>query len=122
MPDDGLRDDDDAVAGQPDRPRQLEPVVEDGELGRGAVQLLPHGAVDEGAGGADRQDVGAVVVLALVDLTGDDVVGPARRRGGAQPDLEQLLGIVPVDLLGPDQSGGARLTWQIGRASCRERV
>ena len=48
-------------------------------------------------------------MLALVDLARDDVIGPARRRGGAQPDLEEVLGLIPIDLLGPDQRGRARL-------------
>ena len=106
---DGLRNDDDAVPGQSNRSRQLKTVVEDRELRRGAIKFFPHGAIDEGAGGTDRQDIGAVVVLPLIDLARHNVIGPARRRGGAQPHLEELLGIVPIDLLGPDQCGGSRL-------------
>ena len=48
-------------------------------------------------------------MLPLIDLARHNVIGPARRRGGAQPHLEELLGIVPIDLLGPDQCGGSRL-------------
>ena len=109
MPDHGPGDDNDAMPGQADRPRQLEAVIEDREGWRGTAQLLPDGTVDEGSGGPDRQDVGAVVMLTLIDLAGHDIVGPARRDSGAKPDFEQALGAVPVDLLGADQRSGTGL-------------
>ena len=48
-------------------------------------------------------------MLPLIDLAGHNVIGPARRCGGSQPHLKELLGIVPINLLGSDQCGGSRL-------------
>ena len=48
-------------------------------------------------------------MLALVDLAGDDVVGATGRGSGAQPDLQEQLGVVPAHLLGSDDSHGARI-------------
>ena len=87
MADDGSGFDDDAVSGQARGARELQAVTEGAEPRGDAADLLPHGPVDEGAGCSYGQDVTAVIVLALVDLAGDDVIGTAGRGGGAQPDL-----------------------------------
>ena len=105
--DDGGGFDDDAVSGQARGARELQAVAEGAEPRGDAADLLPHGPVDEGAGCSYGQDVTAVIVLALVDLAGDDVVGAAGRGGGAQPDLQEQLGVVPTHLLGSDDSHGA---------------
>ena len=107
MADDGSGFDDDAVSGQARGARELQAVTEGAEPRGDAADLLPHGAVDEGAGCSYGQDVAAVVVLPLVDLAGDDVVGATGRGSGAQPDLQEQLGVVPAHLLGSDDSHGA---------------
>ena len=107
MADDGGGFDDDAVSGQARGARELQAVAEGAEPRGDAADLLPHGPVDEGAGGSHGQDIAAVIVLALVDLAGDDVVGAPGRGGSAQPDLQKQLGVVPAHLLGPDDSHGA---------------
>ncbi|GAV93978.1 hypothetical protein ADENT20671_0743 [Actinomyces denticolens] len=119
MPDDGARDDDDPVPGQSQCVGELEALGEQGHVGRGASDSLPGPAGDERAGGAHGEHVAAVVVLTLVDLTGDDVVGPARRAGGPQPDLEEQVGVVPIDLLGAcqrDRAGGGDGLEELGQA------
>ena len=109
MADDGGGLDDDPVSGQARCTGELQAVAEGAQPRSDATDLLPHGAVDEGASGPHRQDVAAVVVLALVDLAGDDVVGAPGRCRGAQPDLQEQLGIVPAHLLGAHDSDRARV-------------
>ena len=99
--------DDDPVSGQARRAGELQAVAERSEPRGDAADLLPHGAVDEGAGCSYGQDVAAVVVLALVDLTGDDVVGAPGRGRGPQSDLQKQLRIVPTHLLGANDPHGA---------------
>ena len=109
MADDGGGFDDDAVSGQARGARELQAVAERAEPRGDAADLLPHGPVDEGPGGSHGQDVAAVIVLALVDLSGDDVVSAPGRGRGSQPDLQEQLGVVPAHLLGSDDPHGARI-------------
>ena len=107
MTDTGAGHDDDAVTGQAQGAGDGQAIAEGADVVAQGVQGGPGGAADEGPGGADGEDVAAGVVLALVDLALDNVVGAARGAGGAQADLEELLGTVPVDLLGPGHGDGA---------------
>ena len=107
MTDDGGGLDDDPVSGQARGAGELQAVTEGTQPRGDATDLLPHGAVDEGTGRSHGQNVAAIVVLSLVDLAGNDVVGPPGRRGGAQPDLQEQLGVVPAHLLGADDPHGA---------------
>ena len=107
MADAGTGHDDDAVTGQAQGAGDRQAVAEGADVIAQGVQGGPGGAADEGPGGADGEDVAAGVVLALVDLALDDVVGAARGGGGAQADFEELLGMLPVDLLGPGHGDGA---------------
>ena len=66
--DDGLRDDQRAVAGQRGPPAEVDVVAEDRQLLVEATELLEHPAAHEHAGGVDREDLADVVVLALVVL------------------------------------------------------
>ena len=103
----GAGHDDDAVTGQAQGAGDCQAVAEGADVVAQGVQGGPGGAADEGPGGAHGEDVAAGVVLALVDLALDDVVGAARGGGDAQADLEELLGTLPVDLLGPGHGNGA---------------
>ena len=83
MADDGSGFDDDAVSGQVRGARELQAVTEGAERGIESADGLVGLGTDEQTGGADTEDVARAIVLALVDLAGDDVIGAAGRGAGA---------------------------------------
>ena len=61
-------------------------------------------AVDQHSRSADGEDVGAVVVLALVALVRGDPARAPATTADAHAHLEQVARLVPVDQLGPDDA------------------
>jgi len=111
----GPRDDDDAPPFQPQGAGDGQAVGEDGDVISHRAQGGPGRTVHQGARGPHGQDVAAVVVLTLVDLAVDDVVRAPGSGRGAQPDFQELVRVVPVDLLGAghrDRAGVAHRAQQ----------
>ncbi len=84
--DDRLRGEHDAAPGEVGAPAQVDVVTQQRQRGVEAAEAVPQVAGDEHPGRADGEDVGAVVVLALVALAGHDagVAPPVPRHGEAR--------------------------------------
>ena len=105
MPNAGVGRDEHARAGEPRPPAQVDVVGARERRGVEAAELVEEVGADEHDRVRDEEDVAHGVVLFLVDLAGLD----ARERDAVvvdrHPDLEQHLGVVVVDELGPDDAG-----------------
>jgi len=94
------------VPGEARAAAELEAVAEGPEGRIRAAEAVPHVAADQRAGEPDGEHVVDGVVLALVDLVVVDGVEAAGGRGGADPHLEEALGLRPVALLGTGHRDG----------------
>jgi hypothetical protein len=115
--DDGRRHHDHAVPGEMGAPAQVEVARDPGRAGVEprveTLQGVPDVAAHEHPGTADREDVAAPVVLALVDLVAVDAGHPQPQRRRGEADVEQPLVVVPADLLAAgDADGGSGLDGQ----------
>jgi hypothetical protein len=80
VPDGGGRDDGHPVPGAADPQAQVHVLADQGQCGVEPADVVEHAAADEHARGRHHQDVAARVVLALVDVAGDDVGEPTATR------------------------------------------
>ncbi len=100
----GVGRDEHARAGEPRPPAQVDVVRAGERLGVEAAELVEEVGAHEHRGVRHVEDVADAVVLLLVDLAGLD----ARERDAVvvdrHPDLEQHVGVVVVDELGPDDA------------------
>jgi len=96
----GLGDDDDPMTGQVRPPGEVQAVTEPPERRVEAADGIEDIAPDEHSRGVDAQDVGAVVVLALVRLAPRGTSHAATGSGDLLPDLQQTRRVVPGSELG----------------------
>ena len=87
--------DGDAVPGQAGAHAEVEAVVDGRERGIESVERLPDGVPDEDGGRIEAEHVAESVVLALVELVGDDRDAPAEARHGAS-EAGDPARLVPV--------------------------
>ncbi|ESU48337.1 hypothetical protein P376_3689 [Streptomyces sp. HCCB10043] len=105
MPQDGVRGDEDPMAGEVGTPAEIDVVAHQGEPAVEAAELLVDVAADEHAGGGDGEDGADLVVLALVLLAAVQAGPAASAVGDGDADFEELLAVVPAAQLGADDRG-----------------
>ena len=107
VPDDRVGHDDDTGTDQLGPPAEVDVLAPKGHLLVEATEQIEQIGANEHAGGRDREDVADRVVLLLIALAWlDDLVGD-REPVDDEPDVLKPVGFVPVDELGPDDSGVA---------------
>ena len=87
MADHGLGHHNYAVTSQAHDFRQFQAVTEGAKVLAKATKFNEGVVIHQDAGATDCQHVNAVIVLALVDLAGHDLIGAASTGGNAQTHL-----------------------------------
>ena len=106
--DDGLGHHADLVAGAPGTPAQVKVIAIERELRVEATEGIPDVAAHEHAGGADRVDLAAIVMLTLIVLAAFEAGDATSGAGDAEAHLEQQAPVMPTQGLGA-KDGCARM-------------
>lgn len=108
VPHDGGGDHDDAFTVESVAPANIKVVPHHVEGGVETAELFPAVGPDEHAGRIDGEDIGAGVVLVLVELVLVDHGQPFGARGHPQTDVNEFAGVVPADLFTAGDRDGRR--------------
>jgi hypothetical protein len=97
MPDACARDDHHPMTGQVDPPAEVDVLAQQLEPWVEAAQRVPHVPAHECARSPHGQHISGLIMLSLVELEVLEVDDPPPRSIGRQADIDQSVGVLPVD-------------------------